>query len=54
MINKVIVYYFKASDVGKVLNLSNIRVSIQNFDDGKVDDLRCVAQDTSLLTSRGV
>jgi prophage antirepressor-like protein len=26
-------YYFKASDIGKALNLSNIRASIQNFDE---------------------
>ena len=27
------VYYFKASDIGKALNLTNIRVSIQHFDE---------------------
>lgn len=52
-------YYFKATDVAKVLGISQIRSSIQNFDDDekvvrKVDDLRGVAQDTSFLTSRGV
>ena len=26
-------YYFKASDIGKVLNLTNIRVSIQHYED---------------------
>jgi len=53
------VYYFKASDVGKVLNLSNIRVSIQNYDEDeqvvrKAYDLRGCEQDTIFLTSRGV
>ena len=52
-------YYFKAIDVAKVLCISQVRSSIQNFDDDekvvrKVDDLRGVAQDTSFLTSRGV
>jgi prophage antirepressor-like protein len=52
-------YYFKATDIAKVLCISQIRSSIQNFDDDekvvrKVDDLRGVAQDTSFLTSRGV
>ena len=53
------VYYFKASDVGKVLNLSNIRVSIQNYDEDeqvvrKAYDLRGCEQYTVFLTSRGV
>ena len=53
------VYYFKASDIGKALNLSNIRASIQNYDEDeqvvrKVDDLRGCAQDTTFLTSQGV
>jgi hypothetical protein len=38
-------YYFKATDIAKVLCISQIRSSIQNFDDDekvvrKVDDLR--------------
>lgn len=53
------VYYFKASDIGKALNLSNIRVSIQNFDEDeqvvrKAYDLRGCEQDTTFLTSQGV
>lgn len=53
------IYYFKASDIGKVLNLSNIRVSIQNYDEDeqvvrKAYDLRGCEQDTIFLTSRGV
>lgn len=31
-------YLFKASDIGKILDLTNIRVTIQNFD----DDEKCV------------
>ena len=27
------IYYFKASDIGKALDLTNIRVSIQNYED---------------------
>jgi hypothetical protein len=27
------IYYFKASDIGNALNLTNIRVSIQNYDE---------------------
>ena len=27
------IYYFKASDIGKALNLTNIRASIQNYDE---------------------
>jgi prophage antirepressor-like protein len=53
------VYYFKASDIGKALNLTNIRVSIQNFDEDeqvvrKAYDLRGCEQDTTFLTSQGV
>jgi prophage antirepressor-like protein len=53
------VYYFKASDIGKALNLSNIRVSIQHYDEDeqvvrKAYDLRGCEQDTIFLTSRGV
>lgn len=32
-VNNKKVYYFKASDIGKVLNLTNIAVSIQYYDD---------------------
>lgn len=53
------VYYFRASDIGKALNLTNIAVSIQNYDDDekvirKAYDLRGCEQDTSFLTSQGV
>ena len=53
------VYYFKASDIGKALNLSNIRASIQNYDGGeqvvrKAYDLRGCEQDTTFLSSKGV
>jgi prophage antirepressor-like protein len=53
------VYYFRASDIGKALNLSNIRVSIQNYDEDeqvvrKAYDLRGCEQDTIFLMSRGV
>ena len=52
-------YYFKASDIGKALNLSNIAVSIQNYDEDekvlrKAYDLRGCEQDTTFLTSQGV
>lgn len=52
-------YYFKASDVGKILGISNIRTSIKNFnDDEKVIrkgvDKKGVEQDTIFLTSVGV
>jgi prophage antirepressor-like protein len=52
-------YCFKASDIGKALKLSNIAVSIQNFDEDekvlrKAYDLRGCEQDTTFLTSHGV
>ena len=52
-------YWFRASDIGKVLNLTNIRVSIQNYDEDeqvvrKAYDLRGCEQDTIFLTSQGV
>ena len=58
-INNKRVYYFKASDIGKALNLTNIRVSIQHYDEDeqvvrKAYDLRGCEQDTLFLTSRGV
>ena len=58
-INNKKIYYFKASDIGKALNLTNIRVSIQNYDDDeqvvrKAYDLRGCEQDTIFLTSQGV
>lgn len=54
------IYYFKASDIGKALDLSNIRVSIQNYEEEtevvikKAFDLRGVEQDAIFLTSQGV
>ncbi len=53
------VYCFRASDIGKALDLTNIRVSIQNYDDDeqvvrKAYDLRGCEQDTTFLTSQGV
>ena len=58
-INNKRVYYFKASDIGVALGLSNIRQSIQNYDDDeqvvrKAYDLRGCLQDTTFLTSQGV
>ena len=35
-INNKKVYCFKAADIGKALNLSNIRASIQNYEDERV------------------
>lgn len=32
-VNNKKVYYFKASDIGKALDILNIRVSIQNYDE---------------------
>jgi len=53
------VYYFKANDIAKALNISQIRSSIQNFDEDekvvrKVNDLRGCEQDTTFLSSQGV
>ena len=52
-------FYFKASDIGKILDIVNIRTTIQNFDDDekvvrKAYDLRGAEQDTTFLTSQGV
>jgi prophage antirepressor-like protein len=53
------IYYFKASDIGKALNLSNIAVSIQSYDEDekvlrKAYDVRGCEQETSFLSSQGV
>jgi prophage antirepressor-like protein len=54
------VYYFKASDIAKALNIINIHSTIQNFEENdekvirKAYDLRGVEQDTTFLTSQGV
>ena len=54
-INNKRVYYFKASDIGKALNLTNIAVSIQHYDEDervirKAYDLRGCEQDNIFLT----
>jgi prophage antirepressor-like protein len=53
------IYYFKASDIGKALNLTNIAVSIQSYDEDekvlrKAYDIRGCEQETSFLSSQGV
>jgi prophage antirepressor-like protein len=53
------VYYFKGSDIGKALHLTNIRQSIQSYDDDekvvrKAYDPQGTLQDTTFLTSQGV
>jgi prophage antirepressor-like protein len=58
-INNKRVYYFKASDIGKALNLTNIAVSIQHYDEDervirKAYDTTRREQSTLFLTSRGV
>ena len=58
-INNKKVYYFKASDIGKALKLTNIAVSIQHYDEDervirKAYDTTNREQDTTFLTSQGV
>lgn len=58
-INNKKIYYFKASDVGKVLGILNIRQTIQNYEEDervvrKVYDPQGTLQDTIFLSSRGV
>ena len=53
------IYYFKASDIGKLLKLTNIRVSIQNFSKyekiiKKSKDNKGIEQNTTFLTIEGV
>ena len=53
------IYYFKASDIGRALNLTNIAVSIQHYDEDervirKAYDTTNREQDTIFLTSQGV
>jgi prophage antirepressor-like protein len=53
------IYYFKGSDIGKALHLTNIRQSIQSYDDDekvvrKAYDPQGTLQDTVFLTSQGV
>ena len=52
-------YYFKANDIAKALDIVNIRVSIQNYDDDEVVirkayDQKGAMQDTKFLSSNGV
>lgn len=52
-------YLFRANDIGKILELSNIRVSIQNYDETErvvriAYDQNNRAQETIFLTSHGV
>jgi len=60
-VNDKKIYYFKASDIGNVLGIVNIRTSIMNFDEE--DDERVIRkaydtekriQDTIFLSSQGV
>ena len=58
-VNNKKVYCFKASDIGKALNLTNIAVSIQYYDDDervirKAYDTTKRLQDATFLTSQGV
>jgi prophage antirepressor-like protein len=57
-INNKKIYWFKAADIGKALNLSNIRVSIQNYDDNEKDVRKTYTlrgeQDVIYLSSKGV
>jgi len=58
-INNKRVYYFKASDIGKALNLTNIAVSIQHYDEDervirKAYDTTHREQSTIFLSSQGV
>jgi prophage antirepressor-like protein len=59
-INNKKFYLFKVSDIGKALHLTNIRVSIQNYDEGdevvvrKAYDTIKRNQETLYLTSQGV
>jgi prophage antirepressor-like protein len=52
-------YYIRANEIGSLLDIVNIRSSIQNFEDDemvvrKVYDQKGAMQDTKFLTSRGV
>ena len=52
------IYFFKSSDIGKALDLKNISVSIQYYDDDervirKAYDTTKRLQDTTFLTSQG-
>ena len=52
-------FYFKANDIGNILNIVNIRTSIQNFDIDEAitkpsKDGKGVIRNTNFLTSRGI
>ena len=52
-------FLFRGTDIGKVLGLTNIRVTIQNFDEDervvrKAYDSNNIERDTIFLTSRGI
>lgn len=58
-INDKKTYWFKASDVGKVLDLTNIRMSVQNYDDTekgvrKVYSSHGGNQEIMYLSSQGI
>ena len=57
-INNKKVYWFKAADIGNALKLSNIRVSIQNYDEDEKGVRKAYTiqgeQDTIYLSSQGV
>ncbi len=58
-IDNKIHYYFKASDIGEILELTNIRVSVQNYDEDekvvrKAYSSNSGNQDILFLTSRGI
>lgn len=53
------VYYFKASDIGKALEIVNIHSTVQNFDEDErvirtAYDTKNRVQDTTFLSSQGV
>ena len=51
-------YWFKAADVAKILNLTNIRVSIQNYDDSEKGVRKAYTpggnQEIMYLSSQGI
>jgi len=58
-INNKKTYWFKASDVAKVLDLTNIRVSVQNYDDTEKGVRKAYSshggnQETMYLSSQGI
>jgi len=59
-VNDKKIYYFKASDIGKVLGIVNIHSTIQNYEEDdervirKAYDTEKRIQDTIFLSSQGV